>query len=350
MRGSVYVLERRQAVRQRFLVPSFGGSSPPAPAFLTAAIYSYFYGSDMAVSQILSNYRHENPGVRANLRRLLNHGALAGTGKLVILPVDQGFEHGPDQSFIDNVAAYDPVFHAQLAVDSGLSAFASSLGVIEAVAHDYAGVIPLILKLNHNNSLSPSGEEPDQNLAALVESAVTLGCSGVGFTIYPGSGNLYSMMDELRHIVHEAKKSGLFVVVWSYPRGADLDKNDETALDVISYGAHIAASLGANIIKVKIPSNYLRNKELGERYKSNGWDINDEATRVSMVMRSCFDGRRMVLFSGGQKKADLSLAQEVVSIKNGGGTGSIIGRNVFQRERSSALKLLSQVIDLYKSA
>src|SRR5215813_9580445 len=138
------------------------------------------------VREILSWYESENAGVRSNLARMMNHGKLAGTGKFVILPVDQGFEHGPARSFAVNPPAYDPRYHFQLAIDAGCNAYAAPLGFIEAGAAEYAGDIPLILKLNNNESLTKSNE-PLPAVTGSVDEALRLGCAAIGFTIYPGS-------------------------------------------------------------------------------------------------------------------------------------------------------------------
>src|SRR5271155_284386 len=138
------------------------------------------------VKTILSHYESDNPGTKANLARILMHGRLGGTGKVVILPVDQGFEHGPARSFAANPPAYDPHYHFQLAIDAGLSAYAAPLGMIEAGADTFAGQIPTILKLNSANSLSRLKEDADQAVTGSVGDALRLGCSAIGFTIYPG--------------------------------------------------------------------------------------------------------------------------------------------------------------------
>src|SRR5579872_5966729 len=143
------------------------------------------------VKEILSWYGADNTGTLTNLTRLLNHGRLAGTGKLVILPVDQGFEHGPARSFAPNPPAYDPHYHFQLAIEAGLSAYAAPLGMIEAGAATFAGQIPTILKLNSANSLSRLKEDADQAVTGSVADALRLGCSAIGFTIYPGSDAAY---------------------------------------------------------------------------------------------------------------------------------------------------------------
>src|SRR5690554_2629545 len=155
-----------------------------------------------AVRKILSNYESDNPGTKANLARILMQGRLGGTGRLVILPVDQGFEHGPARSFAPNPDAYDPHYHFQLAIHAGLSAFAAPLGMIEAGADTFAGCIPTILKVNSANSLASA---KDQAITGSVSDALRLGCSAIGFTIYPGSDSAFDMMEEIRDLAEEAK-------------------------------------------------------------------------------------------------------------------------------------------------
>ena len=203
------------------------------------------------VKKILDNYESDCPGTKGNLARILMHGKLGGSGKMVILPVDQGFEHGPDRSFAPNPDAFDPHYHYQLAIDAGLNAYAAPLGPLEAGADTFAGAIPTILKLNSANSLSTN---KDQAVTASVNDALRLGCAAIGFTIYPGSEDQYEMMEEIRELAEEAKSVGLAVVMWSYPRGGKLDKAGETAMDVCCYAAHMAALLGAHIIKGRRPT------------------------------------------------------------------------------------------------
>ncbi|WP_419215157.1 class I fructose-bisphosphate aldolase [Wolbachia endosymbiont of Rhagoletis cingulata] len=291
------------------------------------------------VKQILSYYESENPGVKANLTRILMHGKLGGTGKLVILPVDQGFEHGPIKSFEVNPDAYDPHYHFQLAVDSGVSAYAAPLGMIEAGASTYAGMLPLILKLNSANSLHSKSLTSDQAITASVKDALRLGCMAVGFTIYPGSAKCFDMMEEARKIIAEAKSCGLAVVLWSYPRGEGISKEGETAVDVIAYAAHIAALLGANIIKVKLPTNHLEREKIE--------NIESLSKRIEYIKKSCFSGKRIVVFSGGESKSVDDIYNEAKEIKQGGGNGSIIGRNTFQRKKEDALSMLKDIINIY---
>ncbi len=300
------------------------------------------------VKQILSCYESDNPGTKANLARILMHGRLGGSGKMVILPVDQGFEHGPARSFAPNPAGYNPHYHFQLAIDAGLNAFATPLGMVEAGADTFAGQIPIILKVNSSNSLARGGEGPDQAITASVMDALRLGCSAIGFTIYPSSDEAFNMIEEIRDMAEEAKAYGLAVVVWSYPRGGDLTKNGETAIDVAAYAAHMAALIGAHIIKIKLPSDHLEQSEARKVYEAEGIDISTQAARVKHVMQSTFNGRRIVVFSGGAKKGEGSIFDDARAIRDGGGNGSIIGRNTFQRPREEALAMLDSIIRIYQ--
>jgi class I fructose-bisphosphate aldolase len=299
------------------------------------------------VKAILDNYGGECPGSVANLARMLNHGALGGTGKLVILPVDQGFEHGPARSFAPNPPAYDPLYHFALAIEAGCNAYAAPLGFIEAGARNFAGEIPLILKVNDADSLR-GDPDPAQALTGAVEDALRLGCCAVGFTIYPGSAHENEMYSQLRAIAADARRHGLAVVVWSYPRGAALDKDAETAIDVIAYAAQIAAQLGAHIIKVKLPSAHIAQAAARQVYDEQAIPIASQADRVRHVIECAFAGRRIVIFSGGATVADdATFLDEIRAIHAGGGFGSIIGRNTFQRPRAKALALLRQVMAIY---
>ncbi|HYB09771.1 MAG TPA: class I fructose-bisphosphate aldolase [Alphaproteobacteria bacterium] len=300
------------------------------------------------VRRILDNYESDNPGTKANLARILLHGKLGGSGRLVILPVDQGFEHGPARSFAPNPPAYDPHYHFQLAIDAGLSAYAAPLGMIEAGAVTFAGQIPMILKVNSANSLARAKESADQAVTGSVDDALRLGCSAIGLTIYPGSDAAYSMIEEARALAHEAKRKGLAVVIWSYPRGGNLSKPGETAVDICAYAAHMAALLGAHIIKVKPPSDHLELDAAKKVYEGQKIDVGTLAARIKHVVQACFDGRRLVVFSGGEAKDEAGILNEVKAVRDGGGTGSIIGRNTFQRPREKALELLDTIIGIYK--
>jgi class I fructose-bisphosphate aldolase len=302
--------------------------------------------STARVKEILSWYASDNPGVKANLARLMNTGRLAGTGKFVILPVDQGFEHGPARSFAPNPAGYDPRYHVELAIEAGCNAYAAPLGFLEAVAGEYAGDIPLILKLNNSDSLTKGGE-PCSAVTGSVEDALRLGCAAIGYTIYPGSGERNLQLEALRELILEAKAVGLPTVVWAYPRGAGLSKEGETGLDVVAYAAQIAAQMGAHIIKVKPPKDFLEQPEAKKVYEKYATPRASLTDRIRHVVQAAFNGRRIVIFSGGEAKGTDEVLAEVREIAAGGGFGSIMGRNAFQRPRAEALELLHAVMAIH---
>ncbi len=299
------------------------------------------------VREILSWYAADNVGVRTNIARLLNHGRLAGTGRMVILPIDQGWEHGPVRSFAKNPLAFDPRYHFELAIEAGCSAYAAPLGALEVAAADFIGEMPLILKLNNNNSLY-NDASPDQAVTASVDDALRLGCAAIGFTIYPGSVHSQNQYEEIRALTAEAKAKGIAVVIWSYPRGPQISVAGETGIDVVSYAAHIAAQLGAHLIKVKPPTAHLEQEAAKKAYV--GRPIETLSDRVRDVVQSCFAGRRIVIFSGGATKGEDDVLAECREIAAGGGFGSIMGRNAFQRPRAEAVKLLTNVMDIFAEA
>jgi class I fructose-bisphosphate aldolase len=299
------------------------------------------------VSEILGWYSSDNAGTKTNIYRLLTSGRLAGTGRLVILPVDQGFEHGPARSFAVNPGAYDPHYHFRLALDAGCNAYAAPLGFIEAGAAEFAGQIPLILKMNNHDVLHDE-KDPLSAVTASVRDALRLGCVAVGFTIYPGSSNAQAMYQQCREMIHEAKSYGLASVVWSYPRGTSISKEGETAIDVVAYAAQIAAQLGAHVIKVKPPTAHIEQAEAKKAYEKAAVPISTLSERIRHVVQSSFDGKRIVIFSGGAtKENDESIFEECRGIRDGGGFGSIIGRNSFQRQRDKALTFLDTVMKIY---
>jgi len=280
------------------------------------------------VKEILSWYSADNAGTKANLARMLSHGRLAGTGKMVILPVDQGFEHGPARSFAPNPAGYDPRYHFELAIDAGCNAYAAPLGFIEAGAAEFAGDIPLILKLNNSDTLAKTGD-PISALTGTVDDALRLGCAAIGFTIYPGSGEAKHAYEQIRDLAEEAKAKGLAVVVWSYPRGGGMSKDGETAIDVVGYAAQIAAQLGAHVIKVKPPTAFIEQAEAKKVYEKEKIPIKTLAERARHVVQCAFAGRRIVIFSGGAAKGKAEILEEIRGLADGGSFGSIVGRNSF---------------------
>jgi len=299
------------------------------------------------IREILSWYPSDNPGTLTNLARMMNHGRLAGTGKLVILPVDQGFEHGPVRSFQPNPAGYDPEYHIKLAIESGCNAYAAPLGALELVAGKFAGEIPLILKLNNSDTLAKM-DSPISAVTGSVRDAVRLGCAAIGYTIYPGSAARNEMYQDLRDIIAEAKDCGLAAVVWSYPRGEGItDKKGETAVDVAGYAAHIACQLGAHIVKVKPPMDFLYQEENKKVFEKYSIPTKTMAERVRHVVQCCFDGRRIVIFSGGETAGTDTLLETIRGLHDGGAFGSIMGRNSFQRPHGESVKLLHDVMDIF---
>jgi fructose-bisphosphate aldolase, class I len=273
------------------------------------------------VREILSWYGSDNPGTLTNLARMLNHGRLGGSGRMVILPVDQGFEHGPARSFAPNPPAYDPRYHFELGIGAGCNAYAAPLGFLEAGAAEFAGDIPLILKLNNSDSLSKG--EPCSALTGTVDEALRLGCVAIGFTIYPASSLRNVMFQELRDLTQEAKRKGLAVV------------------------AQIAAQLGAHVIKVKLPTAHIEQDAARKVYEKEKIPVGTLPERVRHVVQSAFAGRRIVIFSGGEAKETAAIMDEIRAIRDGGGFGSIIGRNSFQRKQGEALDFLRGVMDIY---
>ena len=298
------------------------------------------------VQGILDCYESDTPSVKKNLARILMHGKLGGSGRLVILPVDQGFEHGPARSFAPNPPAYDPHYHFQLALEAGLSAYAAPLGMLEAGAETFKDKLPTILKVNSSNSLARGGDAPSQAITASVKDGVRLGCAAVGYTIYPGSDKAFAMIRDFQEIRREAISHGLAAVLWSYPRGGGLSKAGETALDVCAYAAHMAALLGAHIIKVKPPTEHIEQDAAKPMYKKIASVLLEE--RIRHVMQAAFNGRRLVVFSGGTAKTTDELLTEITQLAKGGASGSIIGRNSFQRSKQEAVKLLGDIIGIYQ--
>tara|TARA_B100001248_G_C27397136_1_gene466374 strand:- start:2567 stop:3409 length:843 start_codon:yes stop_codon:yes gene_type:complete len=279
---------------------------------------------------------------------MLNHGRLGGTGKMVILPVDQGFEHGPARSFAINPNAYDPLYHFGLAVESGCNAYAAPLGFLEAGAREFAGEIPLILKVNNSDSLYSDKGGPISAMTSSVDDALRLGCAAIGFTIYPGSRERKQMYEEIQMAASAAKEAGLAVVIWSYPRGEGISKQGETAIDVVAYAAQVAAQLGAHIIKVKPPTEHIEQAEAKKVFDAQGIKVAKLEDRTRHVIESSFNGKRIVIFSGGAAKGTEEVLAEVKSLAQGGSFGSIMGRNAFQRPKEEAIQLLHSVMDIYQ--
>jgi class I fructose-bisphosphate aldolase len=234
----------------------------------------------------------------------------------------------------------------QLAIEAGCNAYAAPLGFLEAIAGNYAMEIPLILKLNNSDSITKG--EPASAVTGSVKDAVRLGCAAVGYTIYPGSGERNVLLQELREILEEAKEHSLPTVVWAYVRGAPVAKENEQAVDLIAYAAQEAAQLGAHVVKVKPPKDQVALPEAKPVYEKFAIPTKTLTDRVRHVVQSCFNGKRIIIFSGGEAKDTPAVLDEIRGIRDGGGFGSIMGRNAFQRPKDEALKLLRDVMGIYQ--
>ena len=281
------------------------------------------------INEILSWYPALTGEQSENLLKFLTYGRIGGSGKFVILPVDQGFEHGPGRSFESNPAMYDPVNQAELAIAAGCNAYAAPLGALEAAfdATKRAG-IPTILKINSHDLMMPDDYDPYPAITSWAEDAVRLGSSAVGFTIYPGS--VY------------ARGSGLI------PASSETASKDiETAVDVIAYGVQIACLLGAHIVKCKTPKPIVGMKDSIKRgvYKNVSTGTVEDCIRI--IMKAGFNGHRIVINSGGEARETGAILEEVRQLSSGGSFGSIVGRNAFQRSHNEAVELLHKIQDVY---
>ncbi len=304
------------------------------------------------ISEILSWYPELTHAQRRNFLRIANHGRIGGTGKFVILPVDQGFEHGPSRSFLPNPAGFDPVYHARLATGAGCNAYAAPLGAIEAAADTIAAAhLPMILKVNSHDGMIPDSADPFPALTAWVDDALRLNCAAVGFTIYPGSARAREMYAQVRELVRDARVAGLIVVVWAYPRGSGLpSKESQTAVDVVCYAVHIAAQLGAHVIKCK-PTRALVALPDSIKHKTfENIPVESLSDRTHLVVRSAFDGHRVVINSGGAARTTNEVLEEVRQLHAGGSFGSIVGRNSFQRPFAEGIALLHRIQDIHSGA
>ena len=220
-------------------------------------------------------------------------------------------------------------------------------GFLEAGASHFAGQIPLILKLNNHDVLHDD-KDPLPSVTGSVKDALRLGCVGRRLHDLSRIGPLQCRcMNSCARSLKKRRTGGLAVVVWSYPRGSAISKEGETAMDVVAYAAQIAAQLGAHVIKVKLPSAHLEQAAAKKVYESIQVPIKTLAERVKHVVQSSFDGRRIVIFSGGAKSEDKNVFEEARAIREGGGFGSIIGRNSFQRPKAEAVKFLQTIMGIY---
>ncbi|MGZ5334267.1 MAG: class I fructose-bisphosphate aldolase [Solirubrobacterales bacterium] len=277
------------------------------------------------------------PGKRARLRRLLFEFG-PGNGTLMLLPIDQGIEHGP-RDFFPNPASKDPEYQFRLAAEAGYSAIACQIGMAEKYYPDYAGQVPLILKVNGKTDI-PSSDEALSTCNASVEDAVRLGADAVGYTLYVGSPRQGEDLAQLKAVREDCDRYGMPLVVWAYPRGRDIDKKGgQLSFYAIDYGARLAMEMGADVVKLNFPKlDPEKAKDTPAPY--NDMDISVEDA-VSHIVASA--GRSLVVLSGGSRADDDVVIGHARTIMRAGGSGVIFGRNVWQREWDDAVEIIEQI-------
>ena len=276
------------------------------------------------------------PGKRTRLRRLLFEFG-PGHGTLMLLPIDQGIEHGP-RDFFPNPASKDPEYQFRLAAEAGYSALACQIGLAEKYYPDYAGQVPLILKVNGKTDIPPS-DRAFSSCNASVEDAVRLGADAVGYTLYVGSPRQDEDLAQLRGVREDCDRYGMPLVIWSYPRGEAVEsKGGQNSFYAIDYAARLAMEMGADIVKLNFPKSSDKDKDAPAPY--NEMDLSPEEA-VSHIVQSA--GRALVVLSGGSRTDDETVLSHTRTILEAGGSGVIFGRNVWQREWSEALEIIEQI-------
>ena len=276
------------------------------------------------------------PGKRARLRRLLFEFG-PGQGTLLLLPIDQGIEHGP-RDFFPNPASKDPEYQFRLAAEAGYSALACQIGLAEKYYPDYAGQVPLLLKVNGKTDVPPS----DRSFSACnasVEDAVRLGADAVGYTLYVGSPRQDEDLAQLRVVREDCDRYGMPLVIWSYPRGSAINqKGGQLSFYAIDYAARMAMEMGADVVKLNMP-------DPGEKDKDSPAPYNEMDVSQEEAIQHCVEsaGRSLVVLSGGSRVDDQTVLAHTRWIMEAGGTGVIFGRNVWQREWSEALEIIAQI-------
>ena len=277
------------------------------------------------------------PGKRTRLRRLLFEFG-PGHGTLLFLPIDQGIEHGP-RDFFPNPASKDPEYQFRLAAEGGYSAIACEIGLATKYYPDFAGQVPLILKLNGKTEVPPSGEALSP-CNAKVEDAVRLGADAVGYTLYVGSPSQGQDLEQLRQVRQDCDRFGMPLVIWAYPRGSALDaKGGQTTFYAIDYAARMAMEMGADVVKLNLPKiDPEKDKLTPAPY--NEMDVTQEEA-IRQAVESA--GRALVVLSGGSKISDEKVLEQTEFIMKAGGSGVIYGRNVWQRPWNDALEIVEQI-------
>ena len=284
------------------------------------------------------------PGKRARLRRLLFEFG-PGNGTLMLLPIDQGIEHGP-RDFFPNPASKDPDYQFRLAAEAGYSALACQIGMATKYYPDYAGQVPLILKVNGKTDI-PSSAKAFSTCNASVEDGVRLGADAIGYTLYVGSPRQDEDLAQLRQVRQDCDRFGMPLIVWSYPRGEAVDaKGGANSFYAIDYAARMAMEQGADIVKLNLPK-IDPDKDRDAPAPYNDLEISQEDA-VRQVVASA--GRSLVVLSGGSKIDDDELLQQTRFIMEAGGSGVIYGRNVWQRSHPEAIEIIEQVKEIMLSS
>ena len=282
------------------------------------------------------------PGKRTRLRRLLFEFG-PGNGTLLLLPIDQGIEHGP-RDFFANPASKDPEYQFHLAAEAGYSAIACQIGLAEKYYPDYAGQVPLLLKVNGKTDVPPS-DSPLSTTNASVEDAVRLGADAVGYTLYVGSPRQDDDLHQLKGVREDCDRYGMPLVIWAYPRGSAIKaKGGQDSFYAIDYAARLAMEMGADVVKLNLPSPE-PHKDSPAPYDE--LELGQEET-VGQVVGSA--GRSLVVLSGGSKIDDDQLLNQTRYIMEAGGSGVIYGRNVWQRPHNEALEIIDQIKEIMLSS
>jgi class I fructose-bisphosphate aldolase len=293
-----------------------------------------------AITEQKSLLAQLTPGKRTRLRRLLFEFG-PGNGTLLLLPIDQGIEHGP-RDFFPNPASKDPEYQFRLAAEAGYSAIACEIGLATKYYPDYAGQVPLVLKLNAKTDVPPSDEALSPCNAA-VEDAVRLGADAVGYTLYAGSPKQEEDFMQLRQVRQDCDRFGMPLVIWAYPRGKYIEqKGGRDSFYAIDYAARVAMEMGADVVKLNMPKiNPDKDKDSPAPYNEGGFSQEE-------AIRHCVEsaGRSLVVLSGGSKVDDEKLLAQTRFIMEAGGSGVIYGRNVWQREWSQAREIIEQIKEI----
>ena len=291
----------------------------------------------------LEDLHHLNLGKRVRLHRMMyEHGP--GNGKLMILPIDQGLEHGP-VDFFPNPPSADPEFQFKLAVEGGYSGIALHLGLAEKYAPKYAGKIPIVLKINGKTRI-PSAAQPVSPMTGSVEDAVRIGADAIGYTLYVGSPNQVTDFTQFRQVKADAERYGMPIIMWAYPRGEAVDKKGgRDSLFAVDYAARVADELGADIVKLNVPVDNPKTRSQ-QRSPYDKMELSYEEG-VAKVVKTA--GKCLVLFSGGGMMSDEELVHRAKACIEQGATGLIFGRNLWQREWDDALAMTKKLKDMMAS-